>query len=139
MDFAVEGEIKLMFARYHHQALRFEKLERHLNVTQAFVPLGGAASIMVVAGPVDPSDPETRPGPEDIRAFYAEGSVGLMLWKGTWHALTRFPAHPPGAAFAMITGRDTQDELEKQLADGSMPRHTQLVDFAASAGLSLSR
>lgn len=136
MDFAVEGDIELMFARYVHQAFQFERLERHFNVTQAFIPLGAAASVMVVAGPVDPGDHEAVPSPDALRAFYVGGDVGLMLWKGTWHALTRFPARAPGADFALITGRDTQVELERQLADGSSPRHTQVMDFAASTGLS---
>ena len=28
-----------------------------------------------------------------------------MLWRGTWHALTRFPATPGGAGFAFLTDR----------------------------------
>ncbi len=136
MDFAVDGGIELMFARYVHQAVQFDRMERHFNVTQAFIALGDAASVMVVAGPVDPGDHDAVPSPEAIHAFHVGGDVGLMLWKGTWHALTRFPARAPGADFALITGRDTQAELERQLADGSVPKHTQVMDFAARAGLS---
>lgn len=136
LDFAVDGETELMFARYVHQPFRFTRLERHFNVTQSFIALDGAASVMVVAGATDPADASATPPPEAIRAFYIGGGAGIMLWKGTWHALTRFPARAPGADFALITGRETQAELERQLADGSPPRHTQVVDFAAHASVS---
>lgn len=135
MAFAVDGDIELMFARYRHQAFHFARLERHFNVTQSFIALGGAASVMVVAPPTDPDGPQATPAPDAIRAFFVGGEVGILLWKGTWHALTRFPAHPRGADFALITGRETQLELQRQLADGTQPRHTEVVDFEANAGI----
>ena len=138
MSFDVDGDMELMFARYVHQAFAFTQMERHFNVTQSFIALGGAASVMAVAPPTDPNDPTAVPKPDDIRAFYVEGDTGLMLWRGTWHALTRFPAHPPGAAFALITGKATQRELERQLADGTKPRHTEVVDFADTRGISIA-
>jgi hypothetical protein len=51
-----------------------------------------------------------------------------MLWRGTWHALDRFPACPPHADFAFITGADTQRELERQLRDDTQPKLTQVID-----------
>lgn len=132
MDFAVDGNIELMFARYVHQPFAFTQMERHFNVTQSFISMDGAASVMAVAPPTDPDDPASVPAPGDIRAFYVGGDIGVMLWRGTWHALTRFPAQPPGADFALITGAATQRELERQLADGTKPKHTEVVDFAAS-------
>jgi ureidoglycolate hydrolase len=40
---------------------------------------------MVAAPPTDPDDRASLPEPDQLRAFYARGSVGLMLWRGTWH------------------------------------------------------
>jgi len=131
LDFAVEGGVELMFTRYHHQAMVFTRMERHTNVTQAFLPLGCSPSVMVVA---TTSGAEARPTPETVRAFYVPGDRGIMLWRGTWHALTRFPVHASGAAFALITGRETQAELEREARDGTRPRLTEVIDFAAQGG-----
>ncbi len=135
LDSEVEGPAELMFIRYIHQRpFAFTALERHLNVTQTFVPLGGAESVMVVAPPA-PLYSDGVPDPTVVRAFHFPGDRGLMLWCGTWHALTRFPVHPSGAAFAFITGRNTQRELERQLVDGTRPKLTHVVDYRERAGI----
>ena len=64
------------------------------------------------------------------------GDVGLMLWRGTWHALTRFPTSAGGAGFAFLTDAATQSELERQRADGTPPRLTQEIDYRARCGVS---
>ena len=102
-----------MFTMLHHP-MAFSAIERYFRLTQTFFPLAGAASVMVVAAPTDPADWARSPEPGQLRAFYAPGTVGLMLWRGTWHAPTRFPAGPDGAGFAFLTDRDTQRELERQ-------------------------
>jgi len=84
---------------------------------------------MVVAAPTDPDDWSAVPAPNALRAFLIPGDCGIMLWRGTWHALTRFPVCPEGAAFAMITGYETQRELERQKASGTEPKLTQEVDY----------
>jgi len=53
------------------------------------------------------------------------------MWRGTWHALTRFPAGPGGGDFIMVTSDATQRELEAHSADGLTPTLTNIVDFAA--------
>lgn len=135
MSYEVAGETELMVVRYDHRPLAFTMLERHLNVSQSFVALGGAPSVMAVAAPTDPNDRSSVPEPGRVRAFLVPGSIGILLWRGTWHALTRFPARAEGATFLMVTGRATQQELERQNADGTPPRLTQAVDYAELAGL----
>lgn len=135
MDFAVDGDIELMYARYIHQEMRWTTMERHFNITQSFMALGGAASVMVVADPTDLNDPSTLPSPESVRAFLVDGTQGVLLWKGTWHALTRFPVPAAGGAFAMITGAATQHELERQNRDGTRPRLTEIADFEKTLGI----
>ena len=134
-SFRVEGDIELMFARYRHKPMRFHRMERHLAVTQSFLPLGGGRSVMVVAAPTGAKSPENVPRPEDVRAFHLDGTQGILLWSGTWHALDRFPVSPPHTDFALITGLDTQRELERQALDGTLPRLTEVVDFRAHRGL----
>jgi ureidoglycolate lyase len=128
-DFAIRGAAELMYIHYAHQPMAFSAIERHFRVTQTFIPLAGAASVMVVAAPTDLADWASLPEPGQLRAFYASGTVGLMLWRGTWHALTRFPAGPDGAGFAFLTDRDTQRELERQRVDGTPPGLTQEIDY----------
>ena len=43
----VEGPTELMYIHYAHRPIEFSTLERHFQVTQTFVALGGAASVMV--------------------------------------------------------------------------------------------
>lgn len=135
MDFAVDGEIELMVVRYIHQDMRWTTMERHFNITQSFMALGGAASVMVVADPTDAADRMVLPRPETVRAFLVDGAQGVMLWRGAWHALTRFPVPAAGGAFAMITGAATQHELERQNRDGTRPALTQVVDFEKEFGV----
>jgi ureidoglycolate hydrolase len=123
-EFEVEGPTELMYIHYLHRPIQFSTLERHFQVTQTFVALGGAASVMVVA---PPSGRDSVPEPGELRTFFVPGTVGLMLWRGTWHALTRFPATPGGAGFAFLTDANTQRELEKQRADGTPPKLTQAL------------
>ncbi len=138
MDFAVDGEIELMVVRYIHQEMRWTTMERHFNITQSFMALGGAASVMMVADPTDANDRSALPRPETVRAFMVDGAQGIMLWKATWHALTRFPVPAAGSAFAMITGAATQHELERQNRDGTRPELTQVVDFEKTYGVGFS-
>ncbi len=135
MDFAVDGEIELMVVRYIHQEMRWTTMERHFDITQSFVALGGVASVMVVADPTDANDRSILPRPETVRAFLVDGAQGVMLWRGAWHALTRFPVPAAGGAFAMITGAATQHELERQNRDGTRPALTQVVDFGKDLGV----
>jgi ureidoglycolate hydrolase len=137
LDFALEGPVELMVVRYLHQPFEFTAIERHSDVTQSFIPLGDQPSVMVVAAPTESQDGSAVPEPDALSAFYIPGDRGIMLWRGTWHALTRFPVRPGGASFAMITGYDTQRELERQKADGTAPKLTQEVDYLARADVRL--
>jgi ureidoglycolate lyase len=132
-DFEVLGPTELMYIHYRHGPVEFSTFERHFQVTQTFIALGGAASVMVVA---PPTGRESVPEPGALRAFFVPGTVGLMLWRGTWHALTRFPATPGGAGFAFLTDANTQRELEQQRADGTPPKLTQEIDYRARYGVS---
>jgi ureidoglycolate lyase len=132
-DFDVEGPTELMYIHYVHRPIEFSTFERHFQVTQTFVALGGAASVMVVAAP---TGRKSVPEPGELRAFFVPGTLGLMLWRGTWHALTRFPAAPGGAGFAFLTDANTQRELEKQRIDGTPPTLTEEIDYRERCGVS---
>jgi ureidoglycolate lyase len=73
VDFEIDGTVEIHFARFDHAGgMAFAKMERHFNVTQAFLPLDGAPSVKVFAAPTDP-DPSTIPERKDTRASYLDG------------------------------------------------------------------
>jgi ureidoglycolate hydrolase len=45
-DFEVLGPTELMYIHYRHGPIEFSTFERHFQVTQTFIALGGAASVM---------------------------------------------------------------------------------------------
>lgn len=124
----------LLFMEYRHIPFECDTVERHFGVTQAFIPLAGTPSIMLVAAPTGGT---ALPAPADFRAFYVPGSVGIMLWKATWHALTRFPVPASGGSFVLLTGRETQTELERASRDGSKPTRTETLSLIERYGTKL--
>jgi ureidoglycolate lyase len=128
-DYGAEDQTELMYIWFDHIPMRFSKLERHFDVTQSFIPLGGVEMVMVVAPQTDPENWDDLPTPESVQAFLIPGDRGVMMWKGVWHALNRFPTQPPGGGFALLTSRATQNELERELNGGYKPRLTQAVDY----------
>jgi ureidoglycolate hydrolase len=77
--------------------LRITHLYRHIKSTQALIPLGGKACLVVVAPPTVDLD-----RPEDltlVKAFINDGSFGVNIDLGTWH-MTLLPL---GADMRMVT------------------------------------
>jgi ureidoglycolate lyase len=134
MPLDMDGPAELVVVRFEHRPFECAALERHLAVSQCFAALGDVPSIMVVAAPTDPDDPESVPAPGAVRAFFVPAGLGILLWRGTWHALNRFPVRRQGGAFLMVSEARTQREVERQIADGTPPARTQVVDFAQRAG-----
>ena len=132
VPFEADSPAQIMFNRFHRGTGDFSLLERHAQVTQCFFPLGGIGFIMVVAAPT----PDARlPDPGLVRAFIVEGAQGLLLWKGTWHSIARFPLCAPHVDICFITDVETQTELESCKATGKRPQLTHYADFQASHGL----
>src|SRR4029077_6610487 len=59
--------------------LRVELMERHPISSQAFVPMGKTAFLIVVA------EQSKKPDPADLCAFVTNGRQGVNYWRGTWH------------------------------------------------------
>jgi ureidoglycolate lyase len=129
----LKGTPELIVVRTPYVGLRFSKLERHFNISQAFVPLQGVPSAVVVAPPTDLADRSAIPSPDSLRAFVVNGSVGYLLRRGTWHSLDRYPLSPGFLDVVMLTAAETTKELEKD--DHTSLEHTQEVDYQAARGL----
>ncbi|CAN0584150.1 unnamed protein product, partial [Ectocarpus sp. 12 AP-2014] len=101
--------------------------ERHLCVTEARHPIGAAAAILVVAG--DPAI-DAVPKAGSVRAFFLNGTQGIMFKKGVWHGLDCFPAKAEYVDYLFLSDALTEDEIETSVAPVAGER-TELYDFAA--------
>ena len=91
------------------QPFRITHLNRHIKSTQALIPLGGKACLVVVAPPtVDLDSPEDL---KQVKAFIDDGSYGVNIDLGTWHMALL----PLGAEMTMVniqgehSGADTDE------------------------------
>ena len=55
--------------------------ERHLNITETFMPIEGEG--IFILGP--PDDSNEKPDISKLKAFYFKEGTGISLHKGTWH------------------------------------------------------
>jgi ureidoglycolate hydrolase len=91
------------------QPFRITHLNRHIKSTQALIPLGGKACLVVVAPPtVDLDSPEDL---KQVKAFIDDGSYGVNIDLGTWHMALL----PLGSEMSMVniqgehSGADTDE------------------------------
>jgi ureidoglycolate lyase len=133
VDFFAASTTRVAVINGPYHGMRFSKLERHHNVTQTFIPLGGSPCIIAFAPPTDPSHPDDIPDPSQVRAFIMDGTKGYMMKRGTWHSLDRHPLYPPGCQFVILTDLETADELEQLPRDKW--RLTEDVDYTDRFGI----
>jgi ureidoglycolate lyase len=88
-----ETDIEWMLTRTDVREFRLLYLERHQQLSQAFIPLGGDPFVLVVA-PVDAREENGFPALEEICAFIVPGDRGVQIHPGVWH-------EPP---FALVDG-----------------------------------
>jgi ureidoglycolate lyase len=129
------GRPLVSLLRTPYQGLRFRTMERHFQVSQAFIPLGGEHAAVAVAPPS--ADREGVPQLDAIRAFLLDGSRGYVLHRGTWHSLDRFPLRPPDTRFVMLTDHETQADLTAAYGAGKPAALTQEVDLERVFGATI--
>ncbi len=82
VDVAAEGGhvlVNIFRARPLPMPLTIEMVEKHPLGSQAFVPLGAAPFLVVVAPPGETA------APADLRAFLARAGQGVNYAPGVWH------------------------------------------------------
>lgn len=82
VDVAAEGGhtlVNIFRARPLPMPLTVAMVEKHPLGSQAFVPLGSAPFLVVVA------PPGGKVAPESLRAFLATGGQGVNYARGVWH------------------------------------------------------
>lgn len=80
------GTPRFYVMRLHRRPLVFDRITRHLAVTQCLAAVGGRPWLLAVAPPHAPDDPSAVPDPASIRAFRIPGDVAIALHRSTWHA-----------------------------------------------------
>jgi ureidoglycolate lyase len=81
-----ESDVPVQFSvsRFDVRPFMVVWLERHLQITQTFIVLGGQPVVMAVAAP-DARFEQGVPAVDDIHAFLVPGDIALNLHRGTWH------------------------------------------------------
>src|SRR5262245_3399489 len=131
------GRPLLMVLRTAYQGLRFSKLERHFQLTQTFLPLGGSPAVVAVARPSS-SDRTVIPDRTEVRAFLLDGTQGYALAPGTWHSLDRFPLYPPDTRWVIVTDHETQEDLLNAYSGVGGWQLTHESDYRARFGLTFA-
>ena len=101
------GTPRLYIMRLKQRGLAFDRITRHVRVTQCLAAIGGGEWLLAVAPPLAPDDRAAMPDPASIRAFRISGPVGIKLHRGTWHAGPFFTA--PEMDFLNLELADTNE------------------------------
>jgi ureidoglycolate lyase len=116
-------DLCLNLVTFQPRPLTVRWMEFHTKHTQTFIPLAGKPFYMVLGKPTcrraDGSWDEsagTLPNPDDVTAFYFDGSGGIVMDVGVWHEVP-FPLDGE-THFVCICTNETNDNLEAQGADG---------------------
>jgi ureidoglycolate hydrolase len=126
LPYESDAELRLQVMRYSKQQRQLSMFERHIKVTEARSPIGDATAILVVAGSADQA---SIPDVSSVRAFYMDGTQGVMFRKGVWHGLDCFPVHHAHVDFLFLSDAATEDEIEAS-KDPRQGIRTELFDFA---------
>ena len=101
------GTPRLYIMRLAQRGLTFDRITRHVRVTQCLAAVGGGEWLLAVAPPLSPDDRAAMPDPASIQAFRISGPVGIKLHRGTWHAGPFFAA--PEMDFLNLELADTNE------------------------------
>ena len=77
-----EGHFTARLMTVERVPQRLNRINRHLDHTQLFIPLGGAPFAVFVAPPDEPVDGFD---PSNIAAFTTDGQTAVIFHVGTWH------------------------------------------------------
>ncbi len=83
-NFEYHEKAVIRSARIMQRNPQLDWLERHLRLTQLFIPLGAKAFILVLAPP-NHQEGKFLPDLDQVKAFIFEPGVGFLLKAGTWH------------------------------------------------------
>jgi ureidoglycolate lyase len=83
-DFESDQPVEWLISRGRIREFRILFLERHLELTQTFIPLAGHPFVLAVAAP-DALEEDGIPALHAIHAFLVPGDRAVNLHRRTWH------------------------------------------------------
>jgi ureidoglycolate lyase len=89
--FESDQPVEWLITRLRFREFRVRFLERHHELTQTFIPLGGAPFISVVAR-ADAREESGLPALDEIHAFLVPGHTAIQLHRSVWHEIP-MPLH----------------------------------------------
>lgn len=105
--FESDQPVEFLLTRNRLREFRVHFLERHVELTQTFIPLAGHPFILAVAPP-DCREEDGVPALDAVRAFFVPGHTAVNLRRGTWH-------EPP---FPLVDGGLTLYTSHRALTQG---------------------
>lgn len=84
LGFRYRGATKLRLAKVLPSDMTVRWMERHLHLTQLFMPIGAADYVMTLGAPNHELGSEL-PDLDQVVALRFSGGAGLLLHLGTWH------------------------------------------------------
>lgn len=131
MGFETDGRPALYVIRYLRREMTESRFERHLTMTETRICLSGGVVVMVAAA-TSSRQPPGLPEPESVRAFLLRTGDGVLLKRGTWHALDCFAVFHPYADCAFMSELEAEAELAA-FSDPARLERTDIVDFSVDA------
>lgn len=120
--FEANDDVCLNLVSFAEREMKVRWMEYHSKHTQTFIPLGGKPFVMVLGKSTafdhrgNALAADTLPDPDSVKAFFFDGSGGIVMKVGTWHEVP-FPTAGE-THFVCICTNETNDNLENQGADG---------------------
>lgn len=132
-EFPFQGGTPRMFlVETEPRPLVINRLEKHTELSQVFMPAGGGHAVLIVGRAIDE---HAMPNKDELRAFLLDGSVGYGLHAHTWHSLDRMPIQGKATRWVMFTDHKTHDDLPL-IARGTA-QYTQEIDTVKELGVEL--
>ncbi|MBM3924719.1 MAG: hypothetical protein FJ320_01820 [SAR202 cluster bacterium] len=136
VDYECKGVTEVQYMRVDFQPVwSIDFVERHTEVTQSFIPVNGSPMVFVVAPATDIKDPASAPDPDKFRAFYMDGTKGVMLNIGTWHSPNRLAVRPPECEFIILSSIETTEEQKRVRKQGGTHKLTHFINFKERFGI----
>lgn len=126
------GRPRMFLVETEYRPLVINRLEKHTDLSQVFMPAGGIEAVLIVG---KATDEHSLPSLESLRAFILSGQVGYGLHPHIWHSLDRMPLRPGTTRWVMITDNKTHEDLPL-VAQGNA-RYTHEIDTVAALGVEL--
>jgi ureidoglycolate lyase len=112
--FESDQPVEFLLTRSKLREFRIIFIERHLELTQSFIPLGGHPFIAVVARP-NAREEDGIPALDEIHAFFVPGDTGINIHRGTWHEV---PLPLVDGALMLVTSHQALTQgLESKLSE----------------------